>query len=194
MIHVFKISIARPFVVLACVEFFLFMVCFYIGVIVSWVDFVVGITLIKNFLPQAAVFASVFTISMFAMGLYEGLLNSSVASILARFAVAFGAGFVVLAAIFYAIPEFSTWRAVTGGAVVLAFVTIAIVHVIFLKFVDSTPLKRRILVIGTGLFAERIQDLERREQAYGYNCLGFVEVSDDVPAVVSSKVISHLIH
>lgn len=174
---------------LAIVEFLMLVICFYLGALWSWVDVEIGLALVQNFLWQALVFASVFVIAIFAMGLYEGLLNSSIANVLVRLAMAFVAGFVVLSAIFYALPEISTWRAVTAIGIVLGFFVIALIHVVFLKFTNLVPFKRRVLVVGAGEMARRILDLEYRGRDYGFDCLGFVETPGEPTLVDRAKIV-----
>jgi sugar transferase (PEP-CTERM system associated) len=166
-------------------------VCFYIGALWSWVDVEFGIALFESFLLQALLFATIFIVAMFAMGLYEALLNSSIASVMVRMAVAFGGGFVVLSAIFYALPEYSTWRAVTGGGLVLGFLVIAISHFAFLKFANLVAFKRRALVIGVGEMAARILDLERRGCDYGFVCLGFIATPGEIAAVDQARIVAN---
>lgn len=191
MLDVLGKSIARPFMVLACVEFFLLLVCFYVGVITSWVEHPQDLSLLVVYLQQAVIFALILTTSMFAMGLYEGLLTSSTARIMVRLLVAFFAGFAVLAAIFYTVPEFSTWRAVIANSMVVALLIVGLTHFLFLRSVNLNLLKRRVLVIGTGRLAARIQDLESRGQAYGFTTLGFVSASDEDRSVLESNIMSN---
>lgn len=189
MLGLLRNSIPRPFMFLGVAEFALLIVCFYLGALWSWVDVEIGFALLQQFSLQAVIFAAVFIVAMFAMGLYEGLLNSSVASILVRLVVAFLAGFVVLSALFYALPEFSTWRAVTAAAFVLGMIVIALVHVVFLRFANLLALKRKILVVGVGQLARQIEDLEQRGQAYGFTCVGFVQVPGETVSVSFSKIV-----
>jgi sugar transferase (PEP-CTERM system associated) len=191
MLGVLKNSIPRPFIFLGIVEFALLIVCFYLGTLWSWVDVEFGFALLQQFWLQAFIFAAVFIVAMFAMGLYEGLLNSSVASVLVRLAAAFLAGFVVLSSLFYALPEFSTWRAVTAISWGLAVSVIALVHVVFLNFTNLSALKRRTLVVGVEQSARQIEDLEKRGQAYGFTCVGFVQVPGETVAVSFSKIVQN---
>lgn len=189
MLGLLKNSIPRPFIILGFAEFALLVICFYLGALWSWVDVAIGFALLEAFLLQALVFSSVFIVAMFAMGLYEGLLNSSIASMLVRLVMAFFVGFVVLSAIFYVVPEFSTWRAVTGAAIGLGLIVIALVHVVFLKFANLEPFKRRVLVVGVGEMARRILDLERRGRNYGFVCLGFVETPGETVLVDTQRIV-----
>ena len=183
MFDVLKIQISRPFLVLGGIEFSFLVLCFYGGVMISWVEYPNIVGLLEEYWLQAVIFAGIFTASLFAVGLYGGLLTSSFASILVRLGVAFSLGFVALSVIFYVFPEIFTWRSVTAGALVLAFVGIGTIHLIFLKFPDLTALKRRVVVIGTGEKAARIQELVDDARAYGFVCLGFVDTSGEKPSV-----------
>lgn len=191
MIGLIRRSIPRPFIFLGIFEFLVLMVCFYLGALWSWVDVEIGFALVESFVLQAILFASVFIIAMFAMGLYEGLLNSSIASVLVRLAMAFLTGFAVLSAIFYAIPEYATWRAVTAGGILLGFVMIALAHIVFLKYANLVPFKRRVLVVGVGEMAKRVHDLERRGRDYGFVCLGFIETPGQIAAVDKERIVSN---
>ena len=191
MIQVLERSIARPFLILAGIEFFLLVCCFYAGVILSWVEYPQDISLLRMYLQQALIFATILITAMFSLGLYEGLLTSSSARIVVRLAVAFCGGFAILAAIFYTIPEFSTWRAIVANALVLALFVIGVTHFLFLRSVNLNLLKRRVLVIGTGRLAARIQDLEKRGEAYGFTTSGFVETSDGRRPALEPNILSN---
>ncbi len=191
MLRVLERSIARPFLVLAGIEFFLLICCFYLGVILSWVEYPQDITLLQIYFQQAVIFAVILITAMFSMGLYEGLLTSSSARIVVRLSFAFFGGFAVLAAIFYTIPEFSTWRAIIANALVVALFVIGLTHFVFLRSVNLDLLKRRVLVIGTGRLAARIRDLETRKEAYGFTTAGYVETSDGRLSTLEPNILSN---
>jgi len=189
MLNVLKIQIARPFLILGGIEFSFLVLCFYGGVMMSWVESPHIVAFLEQYWLQAAIFAGVFTASLFAVGLYAGLQTSSFASILVRLGVALSLGFVVLSAIFYVVPGLFIWRSVTAGALVLAFVGLGMIHLIFLKFSDLAALKRRVVVIGTGEKAARIQGLVDVARAYGFVCLGFVDTSGEKPSVPPANIL-----
>lgn len=155
----------------------------------SWVEYPNIVALLEQYWLQAVLFAGILTANLFAVGFYTGLPTASFASILVRLGVAFSLGFVVLSAIFYVFPEVFTWRSITASAFVLAFVGIATIHRIFLKLLDLTALKRRVVVIGTGEKAARIQDLVDVTRAYGFICLGFVDTSGEKPSVALPNIL-----
>ena len=189
MLKVLDAQFSRPFLILALVEFCSLIISFYFGVMISWVNTPNIIELLTEYFLQATSFAAIIAVSLFIMGLYEGLLAETFSSILVRLGLAFCLGFAVLSAYYYVFPELSTWRSVTASALVIGFLVIATLHLVFMNLIDLSAFKKRCIVIGTGRQAACIQDLEGIGLAYGFTCLGFVVDGDQKPEVLPESIV-----
>jgi len=62
-------------------------------------------------------------------------------------------------------------------------------RLVFYRFVDATPLKRRVLVYGAGRGASAVASLRRRADQRGFLLLGFLPSPDAPPEVPADKLI-----
>jgi sugar transferase (PEP-CTERM system associated) len=134
-------------------------------------------------LGEAIVFASVFSFTMFALGLYNKAYCGSLVTVLTRLIVSFAFGAVALALLFYIFPAIAIWRSAMAIAFSIGFFGLVIIRAIYLRVADLHAFKRRILVLGVGKRAARILQLEREDQTRSYVCVGFVPMSDTNPQV-----------
>ncbi len=134
-------------------------------------------TFIAN-LPQALTFAAVFSFVMFAVGLYNKEHMRDFGTILSRLVFSFFFGFAALALIYFVVPGLAIWRSAVGIGIGFSFVGIVGFRWLYLRIAEVDGLKRRILVLGVGARAARIDNLERTNRSVGYRCVGFVPLSD----------------
>lgn len=139
---------------------------------------------------RALLFALVIAAGMAALGLYQAHMRETWFGLIARQAIAFLLGSVLLIVIYYLLPQVYIGRGVFGIAVALAFVTIAVFRLAFLRIVDIEALKRRVLVLGAGrraaLIAERMR---RRADRRGFIVVGFLRMEDEEVAVPEDRLL-----
>lgn len=178
MIRIFRHYIPVSLLVIGLLEFALMIVSIYLALMLRWADTSdIGATITTN-LPQALTFAAVFSIVMFAVGLYHKENMRQLGTVLSRLVFAFGFGFVVLALIYFVIPPLAIWRSAVGIGMAFSFVGIVAFRWLYLRITEADGLKRRVLVLGVGARAARIDELERSNRSVGYRCVGFVPLSD----------------
>jgi sugar transferase (PEP-CTERM system associated) len=191
MLRIFYMQFPKPFLVLAAIELVLIVISLYVGVFISWVDFEFNYPFLIEHLPQAFGVALLLAIIMFAMGIYNDIISVSFYNIIIRLTASFLFGFSLLSALFYAVPELMIWRSVMAGSMTSAFLSVAAAHYIFLHAIDLTPLKRRILVLGTGDLAARIDALERDGHAFGFVSAGYYRTPNEPPKVSSNRIFAN---
>jgi sugar transferase (PEP-CTERM system associated) len=120
----------------------------------------------------------VFTLTMFALGLYNKDYVRDIGTVLTRILFSLFFGCIVLAFLFYIYPDLAIWRSALAIALVGSFVCLMLVRWIHLKFADREAFKRRTLVLGVGERAAKLEALERSSQAQSFTCVGFVPLSD----------------
>jgi sugar transferase (PEP-CTERM system associated) len=157
----------------------LFLICtLYTALFFRWADISNLYGSLHNYLGQAITFATVFTVTMFAFGLYHKEHVRDLGTIFSRLLFSFLFGFVALALLFYIYPDLVIWRSAMAIAFAVAIVGIMFIRWIYLHFADIDTFKRRILVLGVGEKAARIANLERSDQTRSFTCVGFVPMSD----------------
>ena len=188
MTKVFQMHLPKPFVILVVLEAIILVCSLYVGQATSWVGFDFQWNQIVQGLPNALGYAAIFLVIMFSLGIYSEIVAIAFHQVVIRVTVAFVLGFVVLSAIFYAFPSLLIWRSVVAGALVSSYLGILATHFLFLHAIDLTPLKRRVVVLGAGVQAARIDRLERNERALGFVCLGFFPLPGEDPAVPPARL------
>lgn len=133
-------------------------------------------------LPQLATFALVTWLAMLAVGVYHFRSYRSLRVAAVRLAVAIALAVMVLALVFFLLPDVALWRSVSLYAVALSFVLILAGRALFKRLVGSNRLRRRILVVGAGERAARLEQLAQSPHA-GFIVTRFVRMTDRPQAV-----------
>src|SRR3954469_20485705 len=140
---------------------------------------------------RGCVFAGALVLGMIALGLHQAHMRETWFGLLARQMVAFVVGAIGLVIFYYAVPQAYVGRGIFGIALAIGFVLVALFRAGFLRTVDATLLKRRILVIGAGSRAALIQQrMRRRSDRRGFTIVGFAAQEGDALAVSADHMIS----
>lgn len=161
----------------------------YMAVFFRWADINDLSASLERHLPQAVIFATVFSFMMFALGLYNKEYVRDMGDVLTRILVSFILGIPVLALLFYLIPDVVIWRSALAIAFVVAVIGLMCVRWCYLKIADMNALKRRVLVIGAGKRAAKLAELEASPRSTGFKCVGFLPLGRADPAVEESATL-----
>jgi sugar transferase (PEP-CTERM system associated) len=126
-------------------------------------------------LSTALIFTAIMLVLMTSFGLYNMDWRWGIKSLLMRIGLAFGLGLMVMGQLFYFIPPLSLGRGVflIGFGVSLAGVILA--RLGYLQWANLHALKSRVLVLGTGSRAARVEDvLARRGPSCGIQVVGYL--------------------
>ena len=178
MIRLFRHYVPGSLLLLGMIEYLLLIFTMYTALFFRWADVGDLIESLTVHLPQAITFATVFTLTMFALGLYNKDHVRDIGTVLTRLLFSFFFGFIVLAFLFYVYPDLAIWRSALAIAIAGGIVGIMIIRCIHLKFADMEAFKRRTLILGVGAKAAKLEALERNSQARSFVCVGFVPLSD----------------
>ena len=178
MVRLFRHYVPGSLLLLGMVEYLLLIAIMYMAPFFRWADFDDLTNSLSFHLPQAITFATVFTLTMFALGLYNKDHIRDIGTVLTRLLFSFFFGFISLALLFYIYPELVIWRSVLAIAIVGSLFAIMLVRWIHLQIADLQAFKRRTLVLGIGEKAAKLEALERSSQAQSFTCVGFVPLSD----------------
>lgn len=98
---------------------------------------------------SAAVFTSIMLLIMTALGMYHEN-GDSFARTVQRLLVAFGLSAVVMSAVFYLFPAVYVGRGIFALSAVLSIAGVLAVRMVFFRIVHASPLRRKVMVVGSG--------------------------------------------
>ncbi|MDG5748499.1 TIGR03013 family PEP-CTERM/XrtA system glycosyltransferase [Qipengyuania sp. XHP0207] len=133
-------------------------------------------------MPELAGFALVVWVAMIAVGAYTPDALRSIRFGTARLLVAVSLGLIGIAFLNFLVPGAAFWRSVLLYAMAIALVGLVGNRLLATRLVGSETFRRRILVLGAGERADRLQRLSQREGS-GFTPLAFVDMGDCPPVV-----------
>jgi sugar transferase (PEP-CTERM system associated) len=140
---------------------------------------------------RALVFATVIVIGMVALGQYQSHMRTSRFGLVARQAVAFVLGGILLVIGYYVVPQAYVGRGVLAIALILGFILVMAFRLAFLRLVDVDALKRRVLILGAGARAAQIHNqMRRRTDRRGFCVVGYIPRADEIVAVPDEQLMS----
>jgi sugar transferase (PEP-CTERM system associated) len=177
VIRIFKHYLPTAFLLLALVEYGVFVLGFHIGVIMRFG----GDVFTEDVLPglalhKALAYATIMHLCMVGMHLYERGVRQEREAIVVRLAGAFLLGIVPLSVLYYFMPTLFLGRGALAFAHLAAFGGILFMRFAFYQFVNREVIKRRILVLGTGKRAAAVRSLRRRNDIAGGLVIGYVKM------------------
>lgn len=193
MIRIFRHYVPGSLILVGLLEHILLMTSIYLAGFIRWSDAGVAGDFFANYLfnvarmGEAVTFATTMTVTMFALGLYSKEYVRDLGTVFTRLLFSFLFGSIALAMLYFLQPGLAVWRSAFILAVFFSLTGIMTFRWLFLRFADVEALKRRILVLGVGRKAARLEALEGRHQAAGFVCVGFVPLGDRKPAIDGSR-------
>lgn len=145
--------------------------------------------------PSALVFVLVMCVIMTAMGLYERNFWNGKSDMLLRVGVSFMLGLFVMTALYYLFPDLYLSRGAFSLAFGIAFAGVVVLRFLFFQASDHAEVKRRLLVLGVGQQAARLEELQDKKNL-GFSIVGYIQVHEDeqqrVPNARMLQVTSNL--
>ena len=138
-----------------------------------------------NRLPNLLAFACTLQAAMVAVGVYSVPALQSIRFAIARLLVAIALGIILLSLIFFVIPPVSFWRSSLFYAMWFGVFGLILARIFLKGTLGGERLKRRVLVLGAGARAARIEALGR-QRGTGFAAVGFVGKNDGAAAVKAS--------
>lgn len=189
MVRIFRHHLSTTVIALAAIEALLLAVAVYAGKFLRFADAERFAEELYRHAPDTAIFVAVFMLTMHAVGVYrqESLADTRVMFL--RLCVSFLIGFIVIGAIQYSVPSIELWRSALGIAILFAFTGIVVFRIASRRVVTSHALKRRVLVLGSGARAARIELLERKHRTPNFACSGFIQMNAESARVAPEKIL-----
>lgn len=140
--------------------------------------------------PRAIVFSAVMVTLMTVFGLYDNWeWEGGVRGMLLRFAAAATFGFILMALVFYLIPDFFLGRGVFVISFILAISASTLFRLFIFRWANFDSLKRRILVLGTGSRAAKVDTLlDRRGIGNRLKVVGYLPMGGTHHFVEAAKI------
>jgi len=167
MIRFFRHYIPGSIVLLVTIEVLILVFSIYAGVSVRFVEATQSIPdLVGPLLPRAIVFALVMVSTMTVFGLYDYWeWEGGVRGMLLRLGASFMVGFMAMSVIFYLLPNLFLGRGAFTFSFISAMAGITLARLIIFKWSELDVLKKRVLVLGTGSRAAKIDSLIKDNSA-----------------------------
>jgi sugar transferase (PEP-CTERM system associated) len=191
-VRVFNHHLHSSYYWLMMVDAVLFVVSVYIG---TYVYFLPEPGSFQSYMDQiparASLFAAVSVLSLAAMGLYEPRMREGTSGILLRTVGGFAAAAMVMAAVFYLLPELHLWHGIYFYTAVTAFALNLLSRSAFTAITHREEFKSRVLVYGSGQAASTISSaMRRRADRQGFTIVGFVRVGGEESKIKGERIIN----
>jgi sugar transferase (PEP-CTERM system associated) len=185
MIRLFKHYIPYAVLLLGAIDFVMLLVAAEAGWTVRLWQIAGEVDLDAARMPNMLVFAITLQTAMVAVGVYGVEAIQSVRFAVARLLVAVMLGIILLSLLFFVFPPVSFWRSSLLYAMWFGILLMVLVRIPLRNLLGGESFKRRILVLGTGQRAARIEALALSKGA-GFTVVGFVGMGDSAPTVAAS--------
>ena len=162
MIRLFKHYVPHVVLMLGLVDLVLLITSAEIGWVVRAHQIGMTVAPIQTRIAQLITFAIALQVSLVAVGAYGVASFLSLRFAAARLAVALSIGVMVLSLIFFLVPPLALWRSNLLYSTIIATVLLVSVRALLGKTLGGETFKRRIVVLGAGVRASRIQALSEQ--------------------------------
>ena len=131
---------------------------------------------------ELAGFAATMLTAIVAVGVYGAESLRSMRFATARLMVAISLGVIALAFVDFLLGGHRFWRSTLAYAMVFSVVLLVLNRLLAGTLLGAAAFRRRVLVLGAGLRAERLRQLSLRPES-GFVIAGYVAMTDAAPVV-----------
>lgn len=191
MIRIFHRIVPRSYLVLGMIEVLILLSSPFAGLLVAnttryfrEIDFF-------QMLSISVVYAAVISGCMMIFGLYwKHRSENEFIDYARRMTASFVVGLMILALLFYGFPYLAIDRWHMFLTLVYSLILVTLVRILHHYFQDHESLKRRVLVLGTGKKAQKIEMLRRKTDRVGVNIIGFVPIYGETCKIDQEKLLT----
>ena len=189
MIKLFGVYIPKSLVMLGIVESVVFLLCFFAAVSIRFnFQNLFEIAADDTITSTAALFALVMLSAVLSLGLYQPGSMQRASGFLVRLVLSFFLGAAMLGLLFFLLHDFFlARRELLGYSLIFSFLGILITRTLFLRITSDDALKRRVLVIGTGINAERIEHYYSSANESGFLVVGYVSLGETINLIDENR-------
>lgn len=129
-----------------------------------------------------AVYACVITTSMIAVGVYGADSLRSLRYAMARLLVAIALGVIAISFVDFLIAGENFWRSTLAYSMVLTVALLCLNRLFLGGLLGTSAFRRRVLVLGAGVRAERLRKLGARPES-GFAIVSYISMNESEPIV-----------
>ena len=118
---------------------------------------------------------------LYLYDLYEYTVIASRRELIIRLIQSLGVAWVVLALLFYFVPQFLIGRGVSVVSVAIVLVMLLVWRILIHSLTGHPEIGERILIVGTGTAASEVANATRERRDAGFRIVGFVTENGVVP-------------
>lgn len=130
-------------------------------------------------------FALTVWVAMISVGVYGSEATRSMRYASARLLVAVSLGIIALSVVDFIMPGATFWRSTLIYAMVLAIVLAILNRLIIGGFLGTSAFRRRVMVLGAGLRAQRLKKLAERPDS-GFAIVSYIGMSESEVGVLEA--------
>lgn len=138
---------------------------------------------------EKLLFTGLGALWLFALGVFRRQNLFDMKLTLLILIMGHGLSFASMSIIFYVVPDIDIWRSAMLPALGLSLLCTFLAHLGFDRFADLELFKRRVLVLGAGQTAQKVQHVLEAEQLSTINCVGFVATGTGRVAIEESRLL-----
>lgn len=190
MVKLFGYFISKSFLLLALLE----SICFNASIwFVEYYQNLYSAPTLGAVVAEPAHLAGFYTLlmlaSMIALGLYQRGVLERASGFLIRLLLAFVLGGLLMGLAASMVKTVSISLAQLVLAQLFSFVWVLILRSAFVRLTKADSRKRRVLVLGTGINADRIEMLQTEDPTLGFVVVGYVDMGDTVCLIDDNRQI-----
>lgn len=194
MIKLFKHYVPNAVLLLGLLDIILLLAAGELGWVVRAGQIDMAVAPIYTRVPQLVTFAVSLEVAMMAVGVYGATALQSLRHATARLIVAVSLGVIVQSAIYFLVPALGFWRSNLLYAMGITIVALIGLRILLGKTLGSQVFKRRIVVLGAGLRAQRLKTLAQAPGS-AFVVVGYVSMSEAnrvIPEAIARDAIYNL--
>lgn len=182
MIRLFKHYIPHAVILLGLIDFALLIFAgdFAWRLRLAQIGSLPGSTLDR--IGQLSGYAAIILTAMIAVGVYGADALRSMRFATARLLVAVSLGIIGLSFVDFVIGGQNFWRSTLAYAMIASVVLLVLNRLIVGGVLGASAFRRRVLVLGAGLRADRLRKLSERPES-GFVIVGYIAMTESVPVV-----------
>jgi sugar transferase (PEP-CTERM system associated) len=189
MIRVFNMFVPTSFLLLALADAGILVSAMVVCLSMSYATLNIVLTNQEGHLHQTAIFTIITIPCLFMMGLYERKYLLTLKVLCLRILIGLGLSFLCLMTIFYVVPGSRIWMSALFPALAVSSLGLLGNRMVLTRISSISSLKNRVLVLGTGPQAQRIERAERELRPANFIVLGFAPVEPCSTCVAEERVV-----
>lgn len=189
MLTFFNIPVRTPILLLGLLDIALLFLAIGIGIGLREPPILDALGLEGILLWRKAIFCAVIFLVAYSLGLYNRQYIADLRNVSVQVVVTLAVAFIALSLLFYLVPELRIRILSLAVGLVLAFFAMLGTRYVLRHGATSRFFSRRVLVLGTGAHAARIEELEQTAPQASFTIVGFLDFEANKPLVSPDRIV-----